>query len=390
MIVPVYNVENYLEKCLYSILDQTEENIEVICIEDCSTDASADILYQISAKDERIKIIQNDSNMGQAYSRNKGIDLAKGLFLMFVDADDYIPACAIAEMYEYATKEELQLLYCDVELVSESEKIPISRQKRIRKQKYEITNGITLFQRLVENHEMFGTAGGTFYRTEIIKNNNIKFRNGIIHEDIPFVLKVILLCERAGCINDVFYYYMQRPGSTMSGNNFERRLEGLIMAYFDMLAVWYDYKGISEGLDQSMSDFLQIYHRVITNRFINIGNTPISSPVLKYLYKLQCNSNGIEIGQEDMDIIRKCSRVVIYGAGDIAHKMLDYLCINDVQADSFVVTNLSNNPREIRNVPVISVKEFLRDTRQQTAIILGVSGEKRTEIRKQLKAKKIR
>ena len=84
VIVPVYNVENYLEKCLYSILDQTEQNIEVICIEDCSTDASADILYQISAKDERIKIIQNDSNMGQAYSRNKGIDLAKGLFLMFV------------------------------------------------------------------------------------------------------------------------------------------------------------------------------------------------------------------------------------------------------------------------------------------------------------------
>lgn len=388
VIVPVYNVEKYLEKCLNSILNQTEKNIEVICIEDCSTDASADILYRISKKDERVQIIQNDRNMGLSYSRNEGIDRANGLFLMFVDSDDYIPACAIAEMYQYAMKEELQLLYCDVELVSEDERINIPDQKRTRKRKYEVTNGITLFQRLVENHEMFGIVCGTLYRTSLIQKNNLKFRNGILHEDIPFTLKSILLSDRAGCIKETLYYYVQRSGSIMSGNDLERRLEGLIISYLDMISIWHDFREGGGKTDQSIANFIHIYYRVINNLFLRIGSMQIHSPILKYLYRLPCNSNGIEIEQEDINIIKSCSRVAVYGAGDIAHRVLDYLSVNNIQVDAFIVTDLKNNPGEIRTVPVILAKKYLEDNHQKTAIILGVSGENRREIRKQLRANK--
>ena len=114
----------------------------------------------------------------------------------------------------------------------------------------------------------------------------------------------------------------------------------------------------------------------------------IHSPILKYLYRLPSNSNGIEIEQEDINIIKSCSRVAVYGAGDIAHRVLDYLSVNNIQVDAFIVTDLKNNPGEIRTVPVILAKKYLEDNHQKTAIILGVSGENRREIRKQLRANK--
>ena len=90
VIVPVYNVEDYLHVCINSILNQTYQDFEIICVDDASTDSSLEILEYFSLKDSRVKVLKNDSNKGPGYSRNRGLDVAKGEYVSFLDADDWL------------------------------------------------------------------------------------------------------------------------------------------------------------------------------------------------------------------------------------------------------------------------------------------------------------
>ena len=103
VIIPVYNVEKYLPKCLDSLINQTLSDIEIICINDCSTDNSLEILEEYASKDERIKIIDLKENQGAAAARNKGLEIAKGEYLGFVDPDDYVDLNFYEELYKKGT-----------------------------------------------------------------------------------------------------------------------------------------------------------------------------------------------------------------------------------------------------------------------------------------------
>lgn len=101
VIVPVYNTDKYLEECLESILNQTLKDIEIICIEDKSTDNSLQILKEFSKKDDRIIIIENDENRGISFNRNKGMAYAKGKYISFIDSDDKLDKDAYEKLYNF-------------------------------------------------------------------------------------------------------------------------------------------------------------------------------------------------------------------------------------------------------------------------------------------------
>ena len=110
VIVPVYNVENYLERCIKSILGQTYENLELILVDDGSTDTSPAICDRYQ-NDPRVKVLHKE-NEGAGETRNKGIDLASGEFLTFVDADDYLAACFLERLMEVSHKEGCDIVQC--------------------------------------------------------------------------------------------------------------------------------------------------------------------------------------------------------------------------------------------------------------------------------------
>lgn len=107
-IVPVYNVEEYLDDCLISLMSQTYENIQIFCIDDCSEDSSLEILEYYQKLDNRIKIIKNRINSGLSVSRNKGINVATGKYLMFVDSDDWLDKQSIEKLVYCAEKMKLK------------------------------------------------------------------------------------------------------------------------------------------------------------------------------------------------------------------------------------------------------------------------------------------
>lgn len=162
VIVPVYNVAKYLGRCLDSVLSQTFQDFEVICINDGSTDNSLEILHQYAQKDERVKII-NQKNSGAGLSRNTGINMAQGDYLSFIDADDWIDKHFLEKVYHLAK-------------VSKADIIETTKSYN-----YYSTDNIKLFNK--RNAQGF-IANGTFFRrdviwdklfkTDFIKNNKIK------------------------------------------------------------------------------------------------------------------------------------------------------------------------------------------------------------------------
>ena len=118
VIIPVFNVEKYIDKCLDSIVNQTLVDIEIICIDDCGTDNSIRIVENYALKDERITIIYNSKNRGLSTSRNLGLQIAQGKYVYFLDSDDYLEENALEDLYNISEKNQTEVLYFDTDVMN--------------------------------------------------------------------------------------------------------------------------------------------------------------------------------------------------------------------------------------------------------------------------------
>ena len=187
IIVPIYNAEKYINKCVDSLLNQTKKEIELILINDGPTDKTHDILKKY--KDKRIKYFKN-KNQGIGKTRNFGIEKATGKYIMFVDSDDYLKDNALEELYDKAEETKADLVICDFYKVYDDghqEKINLPSFKDGKlKDMPNILLDINL------------SPWNKLYKAKLIKDNNIKFVEGIKYEDAPFVSEAL---DRANYIS---------------------------------------------------------------------------------------------------------------------------------------------------------------------------------------------
>lgn len=206
VIIPVYNVENYLEKCIYSVVNQTYNNIEVICIEDKSTDNSLNLLKQIKLKNPKfnIKIIENLTNQGLSAARNLGVENAKGYYLTFLDSDDYINEGYIESLVAKAenTSSDIVIASC----------VKFDNENYFDHRNYEeeLNNKHTL-----NYFRLPVMAWGKLYLTSFIHKNHFKFEKGLLHEDEVWSLQVLTATRKISLSSNALYYYRQRFGSIM-------------------------------------------------------------------------------------------------------------------------------------------------------------------------------
>ena len=201
VIIPVYNVEPYLEKCLDSLINQTLKDIEIICINDCSTDNSLNILEQFKNKDERIKLINLKENKGAAIARNEGLKIAKGEYLGFVDPDDYVDLNFYEELYKKAKQD-------DADIVK-------AKRKIINFDKTEIVSTLNDLIKKENNKFKFDYEWTTaIYKNTLIFDNDIKLpEECLTNEDVVFLFKCVLNSNKLSLIDNVFYYYIRRENS---------------------------------------------------------------------------------------------------------------------------------------------------------------------------------
>ena len=386
VIVPVYNNKTFLSKCVDSILCQTYENIELILIDDGSTDGSFKICDQYLKKDKRLKVFHTKNN-GVSSSRNYGLEKVKGKYVTFVDSDDYIDHKAIEEMYDIATKRKLDLLFCDAEIIQEYKETKVTPLRRFRKAVYADEAGAVLFHQMMQHQDMFGSVWGVIYRTAFLKENQLRFIQGILHEDVPFIFKAIILSRKAGCVNNTYYYYVVRNNSTMRSDNIEQRLEGMLVAYFDMLFFWREHGDFTDEINQSIHEYIENYHRFMISLYNQTGREKIKNSMVRYMLQtglFEKSETEIEIPDKELAVLRgHRNGIVIYGAGKIARKVFKWLKKNNINVDAFVVTDLKNNDTEINKIPVIDKDDLLK-LWKDALIVMGVSSQYRDEIYNEL------
>ena len=224
VIVPVYNVEKYIEKCLDSLKNQTMKDIEFIIVNDGSTDNSQRIIDKYVKNDKRFKSIIKE-NGGQGSARNFGLENANGEYIGYVDSDDYIEKNMYEKMYLEAKKNNSDIVLCGNYVVDENGKIlreeKLNSSGQIDKNKNKI-----LFDKMA--------VWNKIYRRTFLNSLNIKFREKKWYEDFDFSMKVLLSTNSIYVIDECLYYYFQRSGSTMNNNNFKRNLE-IIDAFEEIL-----------------------------------------------------------------------------------------------------------------------------------------------------------
>lgn len=223
IIVPVYNTEKYLRKCLDSLVNQTLEDIDIIIVNDGSTDKSEDIINEYIEKyNDKITYIKQE-NMGQAKARNKAIEQANGEYLSFVDSDDFVDLDMYKIMYEKAKKEDLDVVICDFNMVYEKGKI-------LNRSNYkELSNDNVI-------NYILAIPGpcAKIYKTKIWKENNIKFPEGIIYEDLAIIPCLGAYISKVENVNIPLYNYLQRDASTMNAIKYDKKLENIFPALENM------------------------------------------------------------------------------------------------------------------------------------------------------------
>lgn len=267
-IIPVYNVAPYLPKCLDSVLAQTLADIEVICINDGSTDDSSKILHDYAAKDKRIKVI-NQSNRGISAARNVGLKMVQSDYVMFVDSDDYIAFDMAENLYQTMIKENPDVVICSAECVNllpeDASPDVIEWQSWLQPwfDEYVKPSGVYDVPKSIKD-EFISVVWNKLYKAEIIKNYKIKFPLGLIEEDEYWLWAYMLHCKKYAFVNERLYFYIQRSGSIMTTRNgnekvldileIERRIYELAQKYADIndyreiLADWY-IKTVGEILE---------------------------------------------------------------------------------------------------------------------------------------------
>ncbi len=220
VIIPVYNVEQYLERCLDSVCNQTLKDIEIICVNDCSTDNSLQILQEYAAKDSRIRVIDLDKNIGEAAVRNLAFEEIKSEYFGFVDSDDTIDKNFYEVLYNNAEK-------CDADI---SKGVIVKYDSD--KQEWLIPEWSALNSEIQKNIACFINSHTTaIYKTQIIKAHSIKYHEGIHNlVDSYFLLQVIKYAKKFVSTDDVRYYYYTTPNSVSNRrtlDTFKNTIEGV-------------------------------------------------------------------------------------------------------------------------------------------------------------------
>lgn len=223
IIVPVYNVESYLERCIESILNQSFKEFELILVNDGSTDGCKDICNEYKTKDKRIKVIHKE-NGGLSSARNAGLDIARGKYIGFVDSDDFINKDMYKTLFNTIQDNNSDMIICDYYKVNEDD-INKFRNIKCSCENIEVKNlnKLESIDNLFLTGEKFIFAWNKLYKRELF--NDLRYEKGRIYEDEYLAHRILYKCNKVSIIEAKIYYYVQRKGSLINSPFTVRRFD---------------------------------------------------------------------------------------------------------------------------------------------------------------------
>ena len=351
VVIPVYNVEQYLRQCMDSVIRQTYQNLDIICVNDGATDDSLKILEEYEKKDERVKII-TQKNQGLSAARNTGIKNCRSALIYFIDSDDYIEENTIEILYKNMIYDNSDVSIGKTCCVGDEKKIQsvqawINRWHKVGK--FEIGQNI--------RSEIFPTAWNKLYKMSIIKKFNIRFPEGLINEDEYWLWAYMVQCQTYSVTDKAMYFYLQRKNSIMSERNSSRKILDIVNIYCKVYETLEKYRKINvykEALDatfvMSMRDLinrcpLQMYD-ACNKEILKYVKLSSSSKISAFYSDIQKELNVQIINQRTIDLHPRISVIIpVYNTqtylGDCLDslinqtlKEIEIICIDDESTDN--------------------------------------------------------
>lgn len=233
VIIPVYNVEAYLEECVDSVINQSYRNLEIILVDDGATDSSGRMCDEYATVDPRIRVIHRE-NGGLSAARNTGLDVATGEYIYFLDSDDYLELSAISDLVSTIEEENADFVFCDAyvfytDCEPDDEVYSYSRKKR-----YTTLNGKSALLELLYNNEYRTPVQLYIFKKCFLDKNKLRFYEGIIHEDELFTFLAFNANGKVAHCYKELYARRIRPASIMTASGISRRYESMLTIYNEL------------------------------------------------------------------------------------------------------------------------------------------------------------
>lgn len=295
IIVPVYNVEDYIERCLTSIINQTNQDFEIILINDGSTDKSKNYCEYFKKKyPPKVNLI-NQKNKGLSKARNIGLANARGEYILFIDGDDYIKNTMLDDIYIYLSNKPDMIGFQHKTTIEDLKKHHLNITKHLNMIKYLNTSGQDFLNMCCNENNLFMMVWKYAYKKEFLDNINLKFHEGIIHEDEEWTIKALCKAKTFMFIDEELYFYENnREGSITSEKNIQSHKSYIEVA--KELDMFIDKEHIEDNLRKKLR------HRIFDMYYYNSLEI-IADPIVRENVKLLDNMTNIKEFFKSLNLI---------------------------------------------------------------------------------------
>ena len=364
VIVPVYNVEDYLIECLDSIVTQNFDAFEIICVEDCSTDSSKEILLQYEKKYDNIKTIFNPLNGGLSYSRNVGTRAAIGKYVLYVDSDDILKQNALSELYIRAEAKKTDILFFDFTPFESTAPALQPVQTINRYKNFEGVRSGKEFFYITNFHGIFkAQAWAQLIKLDFIRNNKLSFHEQIVHEDILFSFECLMKAGRVAGLNRHLYCYRKRNFSITSKPSIINKKSTAVI-FSEIFNYWKNNPANDETNTAIKLYLRDVVVRLFANTNVNDtknDNFVFDNAADEFIYELllECEkklSFYINITSKKWQQIMNARQIYVFGAGAYGRETIKTLKDKGITPAAVVVSNTKGIAENLCDIKIMGVE----------------------------------
>ena len=328
VVIPIYNTGKYLADCLDSVVNQTLSDIEIICVDDGSTDDSLDILPQYAVRDSRICPISREK-AGVSAARNMGLEHAKGGYVLFMDSDDMLAADALEQLVCMADKKQTDILCFDAAVFFENAELENKYQDWIdgtkRSREYGgVVTGAELFAEMDHNHDYRAPCTRMLYRRAYLIEKGLRFYEGIVHEDELFTLISMLEASAVFHVRKAYYQRRVREDSVMTSKIAYRNFQGYFVVYAELVRYALSHT-FEDHIQKQLWDRILVIRKSAFERYDQLpraekkGITWTDDPYVKALFRM----NGHEALRKKTNELKSAEKKL--AEIELAEKELAYI-----------------------------------------------------------------
>ena len=381
VIIPVYNVEKYLPDCLDSVLGQTLRELECICIDDASPDRCGEILDEYAARDERVRVLHLPENHMQGYGRNRGLEMARGKYVYFLDSDDMITPNAMEELYQLAERDDLEGIYFDSQVLLESEDLARFAESYLCTRTGEYPDQVMTGQAQVElfmlNQEWMVNVQRQFWRRDYLLRNEIYSPEMTEHEDELFSFIAALLAKRVRYVRKDYFIRRYRRDSVMTRAPHAKDFVGYFRIFCRMIEFVHEHQLTGLCVDRSIHSMF--YHSIhylyeYENRTDSISWFSPEEQKDYRLFRAVLENQEILLAKdyETWKKLKPYKSIWLYGAGRIARSVFSRLKKCGFPIKGFIVTSMKGNPERLHDLPVRLI-DSIDSFPEGTAVVVAMA-----------------